>query len=409
VSLERIVGQDKAIGLLRAAFEAGRLSHAYLFVGPDGVGKETTALAFAQALNCERGGLSGCGSCAACKMAAGLSHPDIHLIFPTPTTLKPAELGELIAEYARDGFREQDFGRKTAIVSVETILSDVVAKANQRPYIGPWKVFIVADADTMTTEAANTLLKTLEEPPDSTVIILTTSRPNALPSTVVSRCQKIPFSSLSRSAIEEALLADPRLGFDGKSAKAAASLAQGSLGTAVRASKKGPSVDLARVADLMVGKRTKNASALVNEATALAFRLGRSEQQRLLELMMLWYRDVLRLAELGGEAEPQLLYSRHITELKRQADAMDVEAVGRLVDKLDDARRAIERYSNATIVFTSVLLDMAVARKDAATRKGGEKLCSPTLGTYPWASGIMRSSTWSAATISAGFCARAPR
>ena len=184
MNLAGIKGQDKAIGLLRAAFEADRLSHAYLFQGPDGVGKETTALSFAQALNCERGGLTGCGECAACKMAAGLSHPDIHLIFPTPTTLKPAERSDLIAGYARDGFREQDFGRKTPIVSVDTILTEVVAKANQRPYIGPWKVFIVADADMMTTEAANTLLKTLEEPPTSTVLILTTSRPNALPSTV---------------------------------------------------------------------------------------------------------------------------------------------------------------------------------------------------------------------------------
>jgi len=370
VSLDRIKGQEKAISLLRAAYEADRLSHAYLFLGADGVGKETTALAFAGALNCEQGGLTGCGECAACKMAAGLSHPDIHLIFPTPTTLKPAERSELIAGYARDGFREQDFGRKTAIVSVETILTEVVAKANQRPYIGPWKVFIIADADTMTTEAANTLLKTLEEPPESTVIVLTTSRPNALPSTVVSRTQRIQFAGLSRSTIEEVLLSDARLGFDEKTAGKAASLAQGSAGRAVRTDKQGPAVDLSRVADLMVGRRTKDVSSLVNEATALAFRLGRSEQQRLLELMMMWYRDVLKLSEMGDAATPHLLYSEHVADLSRQANAMDVEAVGRLVDKLDDARRAIERYSNATIVFTSVLLDMAIARKEAATKRG---------------------------------------
>lgn len=371
MTLESIKGQDKAIDLLRSAFESDRLSHAYLFQGPDGVGKETTALAFAQALNCERGGLSGCGECAACKMAAGLSHPDIHLIFPAPTTLKPAERSELIAGYARDGFREQDFGRKTAIVSVETVLSEVVAKANQRPYIGPWKVFIIADADRMTTEAANTLLKTLEEPPSGTVIVLTTSRPNALPSTVVSRCQKISFAGLSRSTVEEVLLGDPRLGFDRDTAGKAAALAQGSAGRAVRTDRQGPAIDLSRVADLMVGRRTKDVSSLVNEATTLAFRLGRTEQQRLLELMMLWYRDVLRLSEMGAKkATPHLLYQQHTADLARQAEAMDVEAVGRLVDKLDDARRAIERYSNATIVFTSVLLDMAIARKEAATKRG---------------------------------------
>ena len=371
MSLAQIKGQDKAIGLLGAAFESERLSHAYLFQGPDGVGKETTALAFAQALNCEEEGLSGCGRCAGCKMAEGLSHPDIHLIFPVPTTLKPAERGELLTGYAKDGYREQDFGRKTAIISVETVLSEVVAKSNQRPYIGPWKVFVLADADMMTTEATNTLLKTLEEPPDRTVIILTTSRPNALPATVVSRCQKIPFASLARDVIEEVLLADPRLGFDEARAGAAASLAQGSVGRAVRTDKQGPTVDLTRVADLMVGKRTGDVASLVNEATALAFRLGRSEQQRLLDLMLLWCRDVLKLSEMGKEAAtPHLLYSQHLTELGRQADAMDVETLGRLIDKIDDARRAIERYSNPTIVFTSVLLDMAVARKETATKRG---------------------------------------
>ena len=371
MSLARIKGQDKAIGLLKAAFGSDRLSHAYLFGGPDGVGKETAALAFAQALNCEDEGLSGCGTCASCKMAQGLSHPDIHLIFPVPTTLKPAERGELLTGHVKSGYREQDFGRKTAIISVETILSEVVAKANQRPYIGPWKVFVLADADMMTIEAANTLLKTLEEPPDKTVIILTTSRPNALPATVISRCQKIPFASLGRDTIEEVLLGDPRFGFDEARARAAATLAQGSAGRAVRTGRQGPLVELKRVADLMAGGRTKDVASLVNEATSLAFRLGRSEQQRFLDLMLLWYRDVLKLSEMGADAAtPHLLYSQHLAELKTAADAMDVETLGRLIDKIDEARRAIERYSNATIVFTSVLLDMAVARKKTATKRG---------------------------------------
>lgn len=371
MGLSRIKGQEKAVGLLRSAFESERLSHAYLFHGPDGVGKESTALEFARALNCESGGFEGCGKCSACKMADGLSHPDIHLLFPAPRTMKPAELAELLANYSSDGYREQDFGRKSAIISVETILSEVVAKANQRPYIGPWKIFVIADADLMTTEAANTLLKTLEEPPDRTIIVLTSSRPNALPATVVSRCQKIPFARLSSELVMEILLGDERFDIKADRAARAAALSQGSAGAAVRMDREGPKVDLERVAALMTGERTRDVAALVNEATGLAFRLGRTEQQKVLELMLLWYRDVLELSQLGEErATPRLLYSEHLTELSKQARTMDPETVGRLVDKLDDARRAIERYSNATIVFTSVLLDMAVARKQASGRRG---------------------------------------
>jgi DNA polymerase-3 subunit delta' len=371
LGLSRIKGQDNAIALLRSAFESGRLSHAYLFHGPEGVGKETTALEFAGALNCEAGGLEGCGECKACRMTESLSHPDVHIVFPHPTSMKPAELSELLAAYARDGYREEDFGRRVAIVSVETILEEVVVKANQRPYLGPWKVFIVADADRMTTEAANTLLKTLEEPPDQTVIVLTTSRANALPATVVSRCQKIPFAALSTATVEGILLGDARLSFSAETASAAAALAQGSAGRAVRMDRKGPTVDLDRVAALMTGARTKDPASLVSEATGLAFRLGRSEQQRMLELMLLWYRDVLKLSEAGGDGSG-LLYSAHLPALKRQAERFDIDTLGRLVSKLEGARRAIERYSNPTIVFTSVLLDMAVARKEAATRRDSD-------------------------------------
>lgn len=371
MALSAIRGQDRAVSLLRAAFESGRLSHAYLFHGPDGVGKEATALAFAQGLNCEAGDLDACGTCHACRMAAGLSHPDIHLVFPMPSTLKASERAELLARYARDGYRDQDFGRKSAIISVETVLSEMVVKANQKPYVGPWKVFIIADADTMTTEAANTLLKTLEEPPDQTVIILTTSRPNALPATVVSRCQSVPFSPLPESVVRELLLNDERFSFDEASAAEAASLSQGSVGRAVRMEKSGPAVDMDRVAELMVGKRARDVPSLIDEATGLAFRLGRAEQERVLELMLLWFRDVLSVSQLGADAAADaLLYARHIKELSEQASSMDVEVVGRMVDRIDEARRAIERYSNPAIVFTSVLLDIAIARKQSTSKRG---------------------------------------
>lgn len=371
MSLSRIKGQDAAVARLSKAFESGRMSHAYLFHGPEGVGKETTALEFAAALNCESGGLDPCGTCRSCRMAAGLSHPDIHLIFPAPRTAKPAELSAIRAAYVTNGYRDADFGRKTAIVSVETILSDLVAKANQRPYIGPWKAFVVADADAMTTEAANTLLKTLEEPPEMTVIVLTTSRPSALPSTVLSRCQKIAFARLSRSTIEEILRSDPRFGVDAKAAKAASAMSEGSVGRAVRSDGQGLADELKRVAALMSGRRDGDVRGLLDEAARLSYRLGRHEQQRVLDLMLLWLRDVLRVSQ-SGDREPELLFTGQRRTLEAQAGAYSVTDITRLVDRIDGARRAIERYSNASIVFTSVLLDLAIVRKEAATRSEAE-------------------------------------
>jgi DNA polymerase-3 subunit delta' len=369
MGLDRIRGQEQAISLLRSAFDSGRLAHAYLFRGPYGVGKETVALELAKALHCEAEGFENCGDCPACKMSDGQSHPDTHLIFPVPRTIKPAERAERVSESVKNGFRDEDFGRKTAIISVETILADVVVKAGKRPYIGPWKVFIIADADRMTTEAANTLLKTLEEPPAQTVLILTSSRSGALPVTVVSRCQKIPFSRLSRADVETVLTGDPRLGMDARKARAASAIARGSPGLAVRANQGGLAAELKKVAAIMDGSRTRGVRPLIEEANRLAYNLGRDEQQKALDLMLLWLRDVLVVSESKDAAVPELLYSSYANQIRSQADIMELEDLEELITKIDEARRAIERYSSPSIVFTSVLLDMAVVRKRAATRE----------------------------------------
>jgi DNA polymerase-3 subunit delta' len=369
MSLSRIQGQDQAVRLLAAAVASDRMPHAYLFHGPDGVGKETTALEFARAIYCEQDGLEPCGACAACGQIARLGHPDVHLIFPTPKGFKPAARAQTLADYVEHGYRSDDYGRKTAVIPVDTILTDVVTAAGQRPYVGPWKVFIIADADRMTTEAANTLLKTLEEPPEGTVIILTSSRPTALPDTVVSRCQKVPFVRLSRGTIESILVSDERLGFSPDEAKRAAAIAMGSAGDAVRAEKSGLAGELNHVAGLVSGKGMRGVRPLLSEAQRLAFRLGRQEQERLLELMALWYRDVLLEKATGGDGA-ELLYAAHADAVRHEAAAYDYEALEHLITGLDEARRAIERYSNPSIVFTSVLLDVAVARKHAGLTRG---------------------------------------
>ena len=301
-------------------------------------------------------------------MTDSLSHPDLHLIFPVPTTAKPGEIAERIAGQIERGFRDADFGRRTAIISVETVVRDVVLKANQHAYVGRWKIFIIADADLMTTEAANTLLKTLEEPPQDTIIVLTSPRPSALPVTIVSRCQRVPFARLSEDDLVEALISEPRLGFDEKRARRVAGFALGSPGRAVRLESDGFHRQMDEIAAIMAGRKTRDVPSLVSEAGRLAFRLGRREQQEVLDLMLLWLRDVLALSECGDGA--RLLYAKHRKDLEAQASAMTSEVIGTLVERVDGARRAIERYSNPSIVFTSVLLDLAIARKQTRTGNG---------------------------------------
>ena len=164
MALEAIEGQAEAVELLRRALEGGRIAHAWAFIGPSGSGRKTTALAFAKALVAPAGGA------AAGRVDRGI-HPDVHLLGPVPPASNPKGTPAIRIENIRE------LGRLAAL----------------RPAEAPWKVFIVDEAETMTGAAPQAFLKTLEEPPARTVIVLVLPHARALPATVLSRCQIVRF------------------------------------------------------------------------------------------------------------------------------------------------------------------------------------------------------------------------
>lgn len=186
MSFKQIIGQDRAIAMLSGSIGRGRLAGSYLFCGEAGIGKRTTALNFAKALNCLHGGgesedfasrllphtsdpalADSCDECESClKMDAGV-HPDLLLVSPEERLIKIEEI-RLIDE-----------------------------ALSLKPFEGRKKTVIVDDAETMNISAANAFLKTLEEPPGDSVIILVSSRPDLLPVTIRSRCARINFAPLS--------------------------------------------------------------------------------------------------------------------------------------------------------------------------------------------------------------------
>ena len=168
-----LADQPRAAALLGRALAAGRVAHAYAFVGPPGSGRTGAALVFAEALLCERPTAEGgCGGCRACGLVGRRQHPDLHLIAPTPPERNPK------------GPRAIRIGD---IRSLER-------QAALRPALGARKVFIVDDADRMTEDTPHAFLKTLEEPPAATVIILVLASARALPATVLSRCHIVRFA-----------------------------------------------------------------------------------------------------------------------------------------------------------------------------------------------------------------------
>jgi len=175
MAFHNIIGQDKAINILERTIQRGRMASSYLFAGEPGIGKKCTAVTLAKALNCLTSPGDACDECPSCRKIDSGIHPDFLLISP--------ESGQIRVEEIR---------------AIDEMLS-------LKAFEGRYKVVIVDDADTMNQYAANAFLKTLEEPPQESLIILVSSNPGRLPDTIRSRCSRINFTPLSSDACEKVL------------------------------------------------------------------------------------------------------------------------------------------------------------------------------------------------------------
>ncbi|MFQ5897254.1 MAG: DNA polymerase III subunit delta' [Candidatus Methylomirabilia bacterium] len=327
-----IRGHTAVRELLRSAIASDRVAHAYAFVGPPGIGKRLTAQAFAQALLCPsrqvassggRESLGGCGLCPACQRVEAGAHPDCHLIVPS---------GQLIRI---DQVRELE--RLAAL----------------KPHQGPLKVFIVDDAERMSLVTANALLKTLEEPPARTVIILILSQARALPPTALSRCQVVRFTPLGEA---EAVALLMNSGVDEATAQFLARACQGQVGLVL-----GREPGLWR-------ERRDQAVALLSEvaskgAEALFARveaLGRDRTQiaELIEAVWLWYRD-LCCVKAGG-APRLLLSSDRQAELVSNAGATPWEGILAGLVACREAWQALEGNVSPRLTLEVLLSRLAL-------------------------------------------------
>ena len=171
-------GQDLGVSLINGYLEKNRFSGGYIFSGPEGIGKKMVAKIIAQKLNCTADSGKPCGSCSSCLKIEKMQHPDVHII-------------------------ENDESQ----IKIEAI-REIKREASLRPYEGVMKVFIIDNAHKLNPEAANALLKILEEPPKNSVIILITHKVQTIFLTVTSRCKQIRFAALARGSLESILIKD---------------------------------------------------------------------------------------------------------------------------------------------------------------------------------------------------------
>src|SRR3990172_13305240 len=177
MSWKGLIGQDKTVGFLESAIKSGKVDRGFLFLGPEGSGRRFLSLRFAQALNCLKNDASPCLDCLSCRKIENSIHPDVHWVSTEPkaTEIKIDQMRELIRQIY------------------------------YKPFEGRRKVFVILEAEKMNEESANCLLKTLEEPPLNSVLVITASNAEALPSTVISRCHVMKLSSPGLAEVERVL------------------------------------------------------------------------------------------------------------------------------------------------------------------------------------------------------------
>jgi DNA polymerase III subunit delta' len=305
-----IIGQDRAIAVLRRSISMQRVAHAYLFSGIEGCGKKKTALAFVQAVFCGRE--EACGVCSSCRKVASGQHPDLHILEP-------------------DG----------AFIKIDQV-RDLQKELSYRPFEAPKKACIIDGADKFNLSSGNSLLKTLEEPPGEALLILIAPERSAVLQTILSRCQALAFQPLSGALVEGRLVRD---GFPAEAARVAATLCGGSLRRGIEIATdgvlEGRGSFLTRITGLSMG----NAAALFSAAEEFA--ADKEGLPELLELLLSFLRDILIY-----RSTPQALVNSDLEQLiaseaTRRTDAQVME----LIDQLIAMRRMFVRNVNARLAL----------------------------------------------------------
>ena len=322
---EEILGNEMVKDHFKKAIANHKISHAYILTGEAGMGRKSIANAFAMTLLCEKGGSEPCMSCHSCKQVMSGNHPDLIYV----THEKPGSIGV-------DDVREQ--------------INDTIMI---RPYSSYYKIYIVDEAEKMTVQAQNALLKTIEEPPSYAVIILITTNQEAFLPTILSRCVQMKLKPLKDFTIKSYLTQN--LHIAEKDADICAAFARGNLGKAIHLASSDEFRELfQKVMVLVKNVGTMDISMLldcIREMKEQNFDIG-----EVLDLMQLWYRDVL-MFKVTKDMN-LLIFKNEYKMINETGEKIDYAGLEAILAAIDTARTRLNANVNMELAMELLLLTM---------------------------------------------------
>jgi DNA polymerase-3 subunit delta' len=374
----RILDQHRVVDTLRRALAQDRVAHAYLLHGPDGVGKRAVAHEMARALQCPEQQEEACEACPTCRKTRRMVHPDVHVHLPHPWSQESdrdeEDMGKRIRRLGENPYAAVDYVRRPSLSDpsetsnqqvyyrIDQVRQDVIQPMSLARGEGKYKVNILIDAEKMREEAANAFLKLLEEPPPQTVFLLTTSRPEQLLPTILSRCQRLRFDPLLPETIEQAL-AD-REAMAPEAASTLARMADGSYSRALELSENEALLTSRElVLDYFRAAYTQRVESLDRCVQELQ-KQGRERVKSVLRLMLRWIRDLLLYRTMGADAplvnvDQQEAVARFCENLPEA----NLEAMAGLVE---EAMELTERNVRVSLLLTALSQRLAQAMRGQA-------------------------------------------
>ena len=329
-----VYGQGHILRQLEPSLRQGRLAHAYLLTGPPRVGKMTLAVNLAQGVNCLQGPGIPCGECSQCARIVAGNHADVRVVRVV---------------------QREEGGPARTVIGIDDI-KDLLHQVSLKPYEGRCTVMVVEGAELMSDEAANALLKTLEEPPPQVLILLLTASADALLATIKSRCRTlellpVPREEMVRRLVEEYSIEPGR-------AERLATLSRGCIGWAINALEN-PQVLEQRGADLeQIWEVCQSGlPERFNYANELAGRFSRDRNagRELLFLWLQWWRDLVLVKE---GAEDYVLDRERLPQLRQQAAGLSTAQVVVFLKALERCLEALDSNANARLALEVLMLGL---------------------------------------------------